>query len=52
VNRQTTVLLSTALALIGLTLVIQGALGHGIGAWIFGALFLFAGLGRLYLSRR
>ena len=51
-RREATAALSALLALIGVALLVQGALGRGVAAFVFGALFVAAGLGRLYLSRR
>ena len=44
--------ISALLAVIGLVLVGKGALGGGAAAVVIGVLFVVAGVGRLYLSRR
>ena len=49
---QATAVLSALLAAIGVVLIVKGAAGDGGAAFVAGALFLLAGLGRLYLSRR
>jgi len=52
VPRPVTLVLSVALLVVGLVLVVETAvLGGGIG-FLLGALFLVAGILRLYLSRR
>jgi hypothetical protein len=43
---------SALLTVIGVVLIGKGALGGGWAGVVIGALFLCAGLGRLYLSRR
>lgn len=49
---RTTVVLSLVLVALGLALLVETALlGGGIG-YALGAVFLLAGAGRLYLSRR
>jgi hypothetical protein len=47
-----TAVLSSLLAGIGVVLIVKGALGAGGASFVVGALFLVAGLGRLYLSLR
>jgi hypothetical protein len=51
-RKQTTAALSAILAGIGVVLIVKGAVGDGSAAYVIGALFLVAGLGRLYLSLR
>jgi uncharacterized membrane protein HdeD (DUF308 family) len=51
-RRRVTVLLSGLLVVLGAVLVVETALaGGGIG-YVFGALLVLAGAGRLYVSRR
>jgi hypothetical protein len=52
VRRRTTQVFSALLAVIGVVLIGKGALGGGWAGVVIGGLFLVAGLGRLYLSRR
>jgi hypothetical protein len=52
VRRRATQALSAVLAAIGVVLIARGALGGGWAGVVIGVLFLLAGLGRLYLSRR
>jgi hypothetical protein len=52
VRAPSTAALSATLAVIGAVLIVKGLLGDGNAAYVAGVLFLFAGLGRLYLSRR
>ena len=49
---QATAVLSALLAAIGIVLIVKGAAGDGSASFVVGALFLVAGLGRLYLSVR
>ena len=51
-RRRATEALSVLIAAIGLALIVKGAVGGGVAAIPIGVLFLLAGLGRLYLSRR
>jgi uncharacterized membrane protein HdeD (DUF308 family) len=52
VRRRTTLVLSGLLAALGLVLLVETALaGGGIG-YLFGALMLVAGVGRMYVSRK
>jgi hypothetical protein len=44
--------LSALLAVIGVVLIVKWAAGDGGASFVLGALFLAAGLGRLYLSVR
>ena len=51
-RRRTTLVLSGLLAVLGLVLVVETAFaGGGIG-YLFGALMIVAGVGRMYVSRK
>jgi hypothetical protein len=55
IHRSATVALSTAMALLGVALVVQALAGQGglfSARTLLGVLFLAAGLGRLYVEAR
>jgi hypothetical protein len=55
IHRSATMALSTFMALIGAALVVEALAGHGgllSARTLLGALFLAAGLGRLYVEAR
>jgi uncharacterized membrane protein YcjF (UPF0283 family) len=54
-HRSTTVVLSLAMAAIGVALIVQAFTGHGgviTSRLLLGVLFVAAGLGRLYIEAR
>jgi hypothetical protein len=51
VHRRGTQVLSVAMLVIGVALIVRGATAGGNVGLIFGALFIAAGLGRLWVAR-
>ena len=51
-RRRATAAVSTLIVVLGLVLVVETAFQGGSTGYVLGALFVLAGLGRLYLSRR